>query len=255
MGINWVRLVLGASAVLAIGAAGGLIGSSALAARAYQDRAVQDQKRRQELSVTGSARQRIKSDLGVWRVRAYGRGRDLKTAYQNLKETCDRVQKFLDTRQFKQAEIALSAVDTTTHYMKDKDGRETREVAEYSLDREFTVTSAQLPTVTSAAAEVTELLQEGLHVVSMAPAYYYTRMAELKMEALGEASKNARLRAELIACNSGCRVGEVRQASVGVLQITRPHSTDVSSSGIYDTTTVGKDVNAVVHLTFTIQSP
>jgi hypothetical protein len=39
---------------------------------------------------------------------------------------------------------------------------------------------------------------------------------------------------------------------MGVLQITRPHSTDVSGEGIYDTSTIEKDVTAVVTLTLAI---
>ena len=37
---------------------------------------------------------------------------------------------------------------------------------------------------------------------------------------------------------------------MGVLQITRPNSTDVSSYGIYDTSTIEKDVSVVVTTTF-----
>jgi hypothetical protein len=37
---------------------------------------------------------------------------------------------------------------------------------------------------------------------------------------------------------------------MGVLQITRPHSTEVSSYGIYDTDTIDKDVRAEVSVTF-----
>jgi hypothetical protein len=52
---------------------------------------------------------------------------------------------------------------------------------------------------------------------------------------------------------TGNRVGVVRKAETDVFQITRRFSTDVSSGGIYDTTTIDKDITAVVSITFTVQ--
>ncbi|HRI54143.1 MAG TPA: SIMPL domain-containing protein, partial [Pseudomonadota bacterium] len=70
---------------------------------------------------------------------------------------------------------------------------------------------------------------------------------------LGEATKDARTRADEIAANSGCSIGEVRQAQMGVIQITQPDSTEVSGYGRYDTSTIDKDVSVVVSLTLGIE--
>ncbi len=53
---------------------------------------------------------------------------------------------------------------------------------------------------------------------------------------IGEASRDARTRADQVVGNAGCAIAEVRHARMGVLQITQPNSTDVSDTGIYDTT-------------------
>jgi hypothetical protein len=39
-----------------------------------------------------------------------------------------------------------------------------------------------------------------------------------------------------------------------VIQITRPHSTQVSSYGIYDTSTIDKEISVVVTVTFAVLS-
>jgi hypothetical protein len=75
-----------------------------------------------------------------------------------------------------------------------------------------------------------------------------TNLGDLKLRVIGEATANARARAELIATNSRCRVGEVREARAGVLQITPPWSTEVTSSGVNDTTSIEKDITSVVSL-------
>jgi len=238
------------AAVLAVGAAGGLVTSTLVASRAYQQRYEQTRKGEQTLAVTGSARKRIASDLAVWRITVRGEGTDLKAAYKVLQEGFDRVKAFLDARKFKADEISLSAINTTTHYARNEKGQETCRVEQYSLERTFAVTSSRLDVVTTAAAEVTELIKDGVQVVSAAPEYHYTKLGELKIEMLGEASRDARARAEQIASNAGCAVTEVRNARMGVLQITRPFSTEVSDSGLSDSTSIEKDVTAVVSLSF-----
>ena len=78
---------------------------------------------------------------------------------------------------------------------------------------------------------------DGVNVASQHPEYYYTKAADLKVQLLGAATKDARARADEIAANSGSRVTEVRRAQMGIVQITQPNSTDVSAGGMYDTTT------------------
>ncbi|MCY3021445.1 MAG: SIMPL domain-containing protein [Planctomycetota bacterium] len=236
--------------VLAVGAAGGLVTSTLVASRAYRQRYEETQKGQQALAVTGSARRRIVSDLAVWRITVRGEGTDLKAAYNVLQEGFDRVKAFLEAQKFTADENSVGPINTTAHYARTAKGQETCKVEQYSLERTFCVTSPRLTVVTTAAAEVTELIKDGVQVVSAAPEYHYTKLGELKVEMLGEASRDARTRAEQIASNAGCMVTQLRDARMGVMQITRPYSTEVSNSGLNDSTSIEKDVTAVVALSF-----
>ncbi len=70
---------------------------------------------------------------------------------------------------------------------------------------------------------------------------------------LGEAANDAKLRAEKIAAITGNKIGTVRSARMGVLQITSADSTEVSDSGINDTSTIDKDMTAVVNISFAVE--
>ena len=239
------RNLFNAVVVLTLGIAGGMMGSAALASRAYQS----PRKTEQTVAVTGSARKRIRSDLAVWQIHVSGEGKDLKAAYQVLKDSYARVSSFLEAKKFKPEEIAVSAIGTTTLHARDKEGQELPENLGYTLTRTFTVTSPRVDGIALPASEVTELIQDGVKVVSEAPQYIYTGLSELKIEMIGEATKDARARAEQIVTNAGCVIAEVKTAHMGVLQITPPNSTSVSDSGLNDTTTIEKDVTSVVSLT------
>ncbi len=231
-----------------------LVTSTYVLSRAYVERGAQHEQRSRTLDVTGSAKTRIVSDLAIWDIRVAGDGRTLEEAFQRLAPTTEAVRAFLAERGFGGESVTLGAIDTIENFRVDEKGHETREVASYKLVRRFEVTSSDPTRVAKAAGEVTELLKTGAHVESLEPRFVYTKLAELKVRMIGEATANARDRAERIAVESKCRIGAVKDARTGVLQVTTPWSTEVSDSGVNDTSSIEKEVNSVVHLTFTIES-
>jgi len=69
---------------------------------------------------------------------------------------------------------------------------------------------------------------------------------------VGEATADAKERAESIAASVGASVGAIRTVSMGVFQIRPRHSTSVSDYGMNDTSTIEKDIMSVVRATFEI---
>jgi hypothetical protein len=135
---------------------------------------------------------------------------------------------------------------------KDSDGNETNEITGYSLSQSIQVRSADVQKISQVAREATELINQGILIESAAPQYYYTKIGDLKIEMLGEAAKDAKERASRIAQSTGDSIGSVRSAKMGVLQITAADSTDVSDYGVFDTTTIDKDMTAVVNVSFAV---
>jgi len=70
---------------------------------------------------------------------------------------------------------------------------------------------------------------------------------------LAEAAKDAKTRAERVAASTDSSIGSVRTARMGVLQITPADSNEVSDSGMNDTSSLDKDITAVVNLSFEIR--
>lgn len=245
--------LLGTSLVLAAGIAVSAITSTVVAGRALTRHARVQAAARQDITVKGSARQRITSDIGVWRITVSSEHKDLAASYGLLEASVVAVQKFLDVRGFQPAEVVLGPIETSQYYVHDSAGRETREIAAFSLQRTVIITTADVARVARSAGQVTELIREGVRVASAAPQFSYTKLPDLKVQILGDAAKDARLRAEEIVRNTGGRLGPMRDAQMGVLQITQPNSTDTASYGLYDTSTIEKDVTAVVTVTFGVE--
>ncbi|MGB9625237.1 MAG: SIMPL domain-containing protein [Phycisphaerae bacterium] len=249
-----VRLNLATTAlIVTLGIAVSVITSTVVAARAYRSRGEQVNRQEQTIVVKGSTRKRIRSDRAVWQIRVEGENKQMQEAYKAVDASVQRVKAFLEQHGFSAAETGLGAIETTVHHVRTEKGQETREVASYTLSRTFFISTRDVDRVAQTAGQVTQLIQEGILVVSQAPEYYYSDSSALKLELMAAASKDARARAEEIARAAGCRLAGVRAATMGVIQITQPFSTEVSAEGIYDTSTIDKDAQAVVTITFQIE--
>lgn len=204
------------------------------------------------ITVTGSAKRRITSDLVVWSAGVSAQAPQLADSYRQLADNIPRIKQYLQGKGIPEDQMTVSAITTTTIKRRDSDGNETAEITGYSLTQQIEVRSSDVQKIAQVAREATELINQGILIESTPPKYYYTKIGDLKVEMLGEAAKDAKERAERIASSTGNSIGAVRSARMGVLQITAADSTDVSDYGVYDTSTIDKDMTAVVNVSFAV---
>jgi len=204
------------------------------------------------ITVTGSAKKRIKSDLVVWSAGVSVQSPQLQEAYKQLSDGVPRIKQYLIGKGIPENQMTVSSITTMPLKKQDSNGVETSEITGYSLKQQVEVRSNDVDKIAQIAREATELINQGILIESNAPQYYYTQIGDLKIEMLGEAAKDAKVRAEKIAASTGNSIGAVRSAKMGVLQITPADSTDVSDSGMYDTSTIDKDMTAVVNISFAV---
>lgn len=204
------------------------------------------------ITVTGSAKKRIKSDFVVWSAGVSAQSAKLTDAYHQLSDSVPRIKQYLIGKGIPEEQMTVSSITTTTLKKQDSNGAETSEITGYSLKQEIEVKSTDVDKIAQIAREATELINQEILIESNPPRYYYTQIGDLKIEMLGEAAKDAKVRAEKIAASTGNSIGAVRTAKMGVLQITPADSTEVSDSGIYDTSTIDKDMTAVVNVSFAV---
>ena len=241
---TWIGLTL-----LGICLAIGIIVSALLVARTVEKVKIQNQR----IQIKGFAEQKITSDLAVWQSRITTRSPDLVTAYNKLKQDLQKVLSYLGQKGIDRKDIEVSSVSTTIQYQLTAEGVATNIIDGYVLDQNISITSPDVSQISEIANESTSLIEEGVEFASYTPQYYYTKLDDLKIQLLGEATKNAKMRAEELAKNSGSEVGTLKYASQGVFQITPVNSTDVSDYGIYDTSTIDKSIKAVVTIEYSIK--
>jgi len=203
--------------------------------------------------VTGSATRRIRSDFVVWRAGVRSQATDMSQAYKKLSADVPTVVAYLKTKGIDEKQIKVSAASISEIHPRDKEGHELPEsTVAYVTEQQIEVSSGDLEKVERASREATELIDRGVYIHSDPPLYIYTKLAELKVQMVAEASRDTRNRAEQMAQQSKSQVKSLLSMRMGVLQINPAHETEVSAEGNNDHSSLEKDVLAVATATYGI---
>jgi uncharacterized protein len=199
------------------------------------------------LTVTGSAKQRILSDYVVWNVALTSQQPTTAAAAEQLGSWADRLRAFLEGRGVRAEELTVQPISTESLTRRGN-------VYAYRLSRSFEVRSPRVKEIADTVERSSALLGQGIPLAGQPLQYVYTKLPSLRLQLLGEATKDAQNRAQVIAEATGAKLGGLRGVNVGVFQVTSPNSTEVDDYGFYDTSTLEKDVTAVVNVTFAVSS-
>lgn len=208
------------------------------------------------ISVTGLAEKDFVSDQIVWSGNYSRKMMDLKAAYAQLKADEQTIRSYLLGKGVKDSELVFSAVgiekEFNTRY--DSEGRMLgTDFTGYKLMQSVSVDSRDIDKVEKISREVTELIQSGIEFNSSSPAYYYSKLSELKIDLLAKASADAKDRAQTIAKNSGSDLGKIKKATMGVFQITGQNSNeDYSYGGVFNTSSKNKTASITIRIDYAV---
>jgi hypothetical protein len=205
---------------------------------------------RDTISVTGSAREPIDSNLVRWSLVVRGNAPTAAKAARQLREDSVVVRSFLLRGGVPAGAISPSVVTTETIVTKLPRHRQR---TSYRVSQALDVRTGDIDVVEKVATRIGELIEQGIDVNADPLEYLSTELTQAKLDALGAATHEARQRAEIIVRGLGGKLGAMRSSALGVYQITPRDSTEVSDYGINDTSSRQKDVTAVVSATFAVQ--
>lgn len=227
-----------------------ILGGSFIIATSIATKGFIDVKGSNSITVTGSAKQQIKSDLIVWRGSFTAQTPTMSEAYTKLKVDLDKVKSYLAGKGIKESSMVISSISTTPITEITANGTYTNNVIAYRMDQYIEISSSDVDGITKISREATELINQGVEFQSQPPQYFYTKIADLKIKMLAEATKDSKARAEQIAVNTGSQIGDLQSAKMGVFQITALYSNDVVDGGYNDTSSIDKEITAVISCNF-----
>ena len=208
------------------------------------------------ISVTGLGKKDFVSDLIVWSGSFSKKSMILKDAYASLDSDREKIKSFFLSKGFLSNEVVFSAVNFNKDfdYVYNENGSTKQQIfTGFNLTQTVTVQSKDVNKIEDISRQSSELINSGVEFYSNAPEYYYTKLAELKIKMIAEATKDARVRAQSIAENAGAGLGNLKKSDMGVFQITGQNSSeDFSYGGSFNTMSKNKTANITVKLVYQV---
>ena len=214
------------------------------------------------IKVIGSAKKRIVSDLIEWEAALEARAPDRTTAYKLLREHSAKAVAFISQQGITASEIQPQSatfeeeIDVKIELkvlpgIKEPIREEKRTSKGFVTRQTIIVRSADVAKVEKASREITSLLEQGVSITSAAPAYFYTRLGELKVEMLAAAGRDARARADnILKSTNGASIKRLIDANMGIININPANSTETSAEGNNDRSSFEKDILTIVRAEF-----
>ncbi|MDG1148322.1 MAG: SIMPL domain-containing protein [Crocinitomicaceae bacterium] len=229
-----------------------IVVASIFLGKAYSDRT----KVEGQVRVTGLGKVDFSSDLIVWEGEYGVQNIDLKQAYLTLEKNKHTVSAYLAGKGIDTDELVYSAVKTNQKNKRiySSEGKYVgEEFVGYELTQSVQIESKAVDKIEKISREITELLNQGVQFYSESPRYYYTKLADLKIEMISKATEDARIRAENIAKFSGGELGELESAKMGIFQITGQNSKEnYSWGGTFNTSSREKTASITMKLVYKV---
>lgn len=247
------RNTLPAAVILAAGIALGLAGAGWLVGLGL----ARFKSETRTVTVKGLVERDVKSDRAAW-ILGMRRASDTPAdAHQRIAADREAVLAFLKKQGFGGDEIERQPTRTLDKLARDfSPGQAER--FRYVVTTAVAVSSAKVDLVRSASGATEELLKAGVILDSddqsgrANPRYVVSRFNDLRPQLLAEATRNARATAEQFAADSGAKVGAIRSANQGSIQIFGTDGND-ESAPFSPTSTPVKRIRVVSTFEFALQ--
>lgn len=205
----------------------------------------------QTITVTGSAKMVMVSDLGILRGTLTATGATGSDAYRALESQKPILMEYIRSKGFPVEKVNFQTISNFPVYNYSQTGQQL-DIRSYTASQMIDIQSSDVELIKAISLEISGLVEKGVNFQVNSPEYYYTKVGDIKIEIQAAAAKDAMIRGQRIAKATGRELGTLKSARMGVLQITPENSNMTSDYGINDVSSIRKEITAVVNANFEI---
>ena len=203
------------------------------------------------ITTTGSAKKAVTSDKVKWtaNITRPVKISTIKDGYAKIDADLKEVKNFLTT-----SGIPTEAINISPVLMNEVYDNNAGQEKNYNLVQTITIQSEDVAKISDLAKNTSSLvINKGIIFSSTALEYYYSKLPEARVELLASAVADSKARADQLAKAGGKKIGTLKSASSGVVQVMAPNSVEVSDYGVYDTSSIDKEIMVTVKSSFEIK--
>lgn len=206
------------------------------------------------ITVTGSTKRAVEADLGKWTANFSRRAglTNVKQVIDQMKQDESKIIQFAVAEGLPLEAIKFMPVQTEQIFESSQYGY-SQNLIGYTVREEVRIESEDVDLVEKLGKNIGRLVELGVITDYQRTEYFYTKLTDLRPELFAEATQDALKRAEAIVMGTGAKVGKVKSAKTGVIQVLAPNSLDIDGYGAYDLSTKEKEVTATVNVSFAVR--
>jgi len=201
------------------------------------------------ISTTGSAKKAVVSDKVKWTssITRQVSVSTVKDGYAKMDIDLKEVKDFFTANGIPAESLSISPV-----FMNEIWDNNNQTEKKYNLVQNFEVQSSDVQKIDALAKNTNSLINKGVLFSTNSLEYYYSKLPAVRVKLLANAVADAKARAEQLAIAGGKKIGVLKSASSGVVQVMAPNSVEVSDYGMYDTSKIEKEIMVTVKASFEI---
>jgi hypothetical protein len=183
------------------------------------------------VSVKGLSERQVKADLALWPLRFVETNNDLSAAQAKIEVDLKTVVDFLKAQGLNDNEIAVGRMDVVDLMARQYRNQTTGD-NRFILYANVMILSTNVDLVQALSRKISDLVKSGVIFTvegarqgedgtpaSLSPYYLFTKLNDVKLEMLAEATRNARAAAVQFAHDADVPLGGLVQANQGVFSI------------------------------------
>lgn len=203
------------------------------------------------ITVTGESSASVSANQVIWTLTAQEIAPTAQQAVAKVADDVTSLSAYLKNGGIDVSKLVLSGVSTSNNeqYIG---GNPTGKILNYQASRNVTVNSDNVYLIQKLSQGIGQVLETGANIYSSGPQYYVSTLQKLRPRLIAAAMRDAKSRAIALVSATGGSVGSVRSARSGPFQVNAVGSVEVSSGGVYDTTTIRKTVSTTVTVVFNL---
>jgi hypothetical protein len=203
------------------------------------------------VTITGEASAAVSANQVVWTLTAQEIAPTAQEAVSLVAADVKSLSTYLQSGGIDISKLVLSGVSTSNNEQY-VNGNPTGKILNYQASRNVTVNSNNVYLIQKLSQGIGQVLETGANINSSGPQYYVSNLQKLRPRLIAAAVRDAKVRAIALTSATGGSVGSVRSAKSGPFQVNAAGSVEVSSGGVYDTSTIRKTVSTTVTVVFNL---
>lgn len=169
------------------------------------------------VQVRGAAELPVVADLATWNLGVSSSGDDLAVVQQQMTGDLGKIRAFLEKNGIKPEDMETASLNVSDARANQYNDRAT---ARFVVNGGVTVRTANLDGIKKAKNSLDELLGQGVVLTnSYGPNYAFSKLNEAKLDLVSRATSEAYKAAEQFAKDSGAKVGGIRRARQGSVEV------------------------------------